>query len=949
MNRSNPQARQAGPNAGKPPRGQNGKGPSLTTKPGIRIKRPKRPTDQPSTNGRHNGTPPQNQAITEAAPPPTKQAAPPAAQAKPEAKPQAQQQARPQANGKRPHTPEKTHFRPREQGPEPREAIWEVAKAADTAAQTAGKEKGRQSALLNPETPFARERPPATYQPPPGMATPTEEQLQVIYHPAGCHGRVLSVAGSGKTSTMVHRIYYLLRQRGVQPDQIQVLMFNSRARADFKKKLTQAGLNYKAQPRVDTFHSYALGIIKQYIPKPHYKWYGENTDQADLALRIIIDQLAKDRRNEARAAGKENEHVDLELDFEEAHNCISLWKDNLTPPSCAGHSGTDGNEYVEVYRRFETERQRKNAITFADYLPLALELLNEDPRRIKETAGRLKYLIVDEYQDVNYGQQRLIEIMAEQNADVMVIGDDDQTIYEWRGARADYILGEFQQSLSDKPHRRYKLTQSFRFGYQIAQTAYNVIAHNAKREAKMLVAADPGKGSKVRLFQETADHQGQANRQLTSEILRLVEEEKVKPIDIRVLGRCHAQLDDLSAELLGQEIPFKTVNHRSFLERAEAQTLFNYVRVAEQLDKIPNIETEKALLNIANKPSRYLARRMMEGLCQSAREQFLPLEDILEQAGKESGAPRGLLPLYYILYGVKDRLDQDPPMEAGALLDWTESAAGLSEHYQSYYGKGETSTARIDTMNAIIEYARSTGLAWPEFYEQVAQTDTTLGYPEEQLIHLMTIHATKGEEFDYVIIPDCREGFMPVLAQSEDPTYDKRRPNRTPKAAEWLENERRLFYVAATRAKRELLIGCPELPGENGPKAQKKKDQDHEEKCSRFLEETEHRETAVLAKELAAAANRRGNQLAEAAQSCSDNHRLLEPLKNEYSRMLEQIETQMRKVSLDVTSRAFGYQQSYSSPFDRDKDGKNRNGKPTPVAAPPQGVQATIWSHLKNG
>ena len=379
----------------------------------------------------------------------------------------------------------------------------------------------------------------------------TDEQLQVINHPDGAHAKVLSVAGSGKTTTMAYRIKHLLEEKQIGPRQIQVLMFNNLAKDQFVEKLSDAGMLQRQMPPVNTFHSYAYGLING---EGFLQWFGYNEELAHLELVRATSQARKKLGLDENA-----------IDVDDAKQAIGLWKGALIAPSQAGYASYNGDAYVEVYKTFERARLKSNAITFDDFVPLAITMLNNDSRLRRQKTDGLKYIIVDEYQDVNLGQQMLIEILAGSGADLMVIGDDDQTIYEWRGARSDYILGEFQNTFANKPHRTYNLTHSFRFGYDIAQSSYNVILHNSNRLIKPVVSNDPASDSQVTLITDKDRPGDSANRQLAEEILGLVKNKGVKPPDIRVLARTYAQLDSFSTELYDQGDSLQGDRARSIL------------------------------------------------------------------------------------------------------------------------------------------------------------------------------------------------------------------------------------------------------------------------------------------------------------------------------------------------------------------------------------------------
>ena len=354
-----------------------------------------------------------------------------------------------------------------------------------------------------------------------------------------------------------------------------------------------------------------------------------------------------------------------------------------------------------------------------------------------------------------------------------------QTIYEWRGARSEYILREFRKTFNNKPHLTYRLSRSFRFGYSIAQTSYNVITHNKNREEKVLLAHDPALDSQITVV---GNRSGTANRLLATEIISLVKREGASPADIRVLGRTFSQLNSLSTEFLVHRVPFKVVGGSFFLEANECQVLLDYIRVAVSLDRIPDETIDRRFLNIANKPGRYLARRDLLRMLQAGRDNRQSLRDLLDGVLRDpTKFARGdqkqkLEDLTSVLEEIDQKIRNAPPIRAEPLLEWIDREIKLQQHYENYYGQGEPSLVRTQNIAALKGYARHMALSWKAFITHVDNIDTTQGRPETSWIKMTTIHRTKGLEFDHVFIPDCQEGFLPVLADSDDPTYDKEQP-----------------------------------------------------------------------------------------------------------------------------------------------------------------------------
>ena len=260
-------------------------------------------------------------------------------------------------------------------------------------------------------------------------------------------------------------------------------------------------------------------------------------------------------------------------------------------------------------------------------------------------------------------------------------------------------------------------------------------------------------------------------------------------------------------------VPFKVVGGSFFLETNECQVLLDYIRVAVSLDQIPTrrltdvsstLQTNRPLLS-----SKGFASNASSWTCADN-----PSRDLLDGCFAKTVDARGdqkagrpdLSP-----GGNRSKDTKRPPNTCEPLLEWIDKEIKLQQHYENYYGQGEPSLVRTQNIDALKGYARHMALSWKAFITHVDNIDTTQGRPEKSWIKMTTIHRTKGLEFDYVFIPDCQEGFLPVLTDSDDPTYDKEQPKREPKAAEWIENERRLFYVGITRACKGLYIGAPEV------------------------------------------------------------------------------------------------------------------------------------------
>ncbi len=654
----------------------------------------------------------------------------------------------------------------------------------------------------------------------------TEEQKQVVYHPPGKHARVLAVAGSGKTTTMVHRIEHLVREKKVDPESIRVLMFNKLARKQFKEKLMEIGIPLHDQPQVHTFHSFSYQFINNMmarglLPGIINFWIG---DKAELTRRYVHRAINNLKKNQPALVDSEDAS-DLwkgslippkPVDPDGVIEAIGLWKGSLIPP-LKSRAGYRGNEFFPlVYEEFERLRIEENALTYDDFIPMAVGILETEQDVNEQWSSRVNFVIADEYQDVNYGQQRLIELLAGQHADVMVVGDDDQTIYEWRGARPSYILSEFQTVFNNKPFIDYKLSRSFRFGPVIAQCAENVISINRNRFSKPLIAHSSGRRANIHIVSDSSEQSTDVNKELAQQVVALVVESK-DPRKVIVLGRMFSQLSGLEAEFLTRKIPYRIIGRAPFFERREIQVLLDYVRLAERLNEPITKKSESLLLSVANTPNRKLQKRLLSHVMSAAYARGESTRDALKHLAEDDDTPltraqrEKVDDLLARLERLGERLNESTLL-AGDFLEWLVKSLAYLEHFDNYYGMGESSEDRKRTVAEFCGYALLTRLTMLNFVSHVDKLDPTRGVPEEQQIVMTTVFRTKGLEYDHVIIPRCEEGYMPCKFGGAILIYDKAHIVQEPIPSEIIDNERRLFYVAITRARKSVLIGTSQPP-----------------------------------------------------------------------------------------------------------------------------------------
>ncbi len=633
----------------------------------------------------------------------------------------------------------------------------------------------------------------------------TSEQLQVIHHPIGEHARVLAVAGSGKSITLAYRIKHLIQDQRAPPGSIRVLMFNKLARKQFRKHLEQVGLPDVLQPEVHTFHSFSYKVIRKMtnsgvLPELLQFWIGDKKELILLTIKRAIANLEQEKRIPEGIVKPEA-----------ALSHISLWKSALLPPERAGCHTLPLMPLV--YEEFERLRLEKCALTFDDFIPLAMELLEGNPYANHQWCHGVRHILVDEYQDINFGQQRLIEVLAGGKADVMVVGDDDQTIYEWRGARPDYIINNFTMVFDNKPVMDYTLSRSFRFGPGIAQPTAKLIAMNTHRVKKPLVAHQSTKHSFIQVYGGGFV----ATKELVEQVLALTRVDGTPPEEIIVLARLFAQLGSLEREFPIREIPYRVVGERPFFRRSEISTLLEYLRLARDLYMPVTRETRERLFRIVNQPPRLISVASLSHPMQQAMRKKHSLAEALtgfsvgandrNDTALQSAISQGV----DLLYKLSKRISK-PGGEAGKVLSWLISEIDYLSCFQDYYGKGEHAEEKIQAILNFIEYASYARVSAIELLDLIDGLDTTRGVSKKEQIIFTTIFRTKGLEFDYVIIPDCNERVMPYLKGRNIEIYDKAGMYQEPPQTNKLEGERRLAYVAITRARKGVLIGTSSNP-----------------------------------------------------------------------------------------------------------------------------------------
>ncbi|MBX5476760.1 MAG: UvrD-helicase domain-containing protein, partial [Clostridia bacterium] len=583
---------------------------------------------------------------------------------------------------------------------------------------------------------------------------------------------ILAGAGSGKTNVLTRRIAWLL-QRGVPPDGIIALTFTNKAANEMKERVRRWAGAKAADLWVSTFHSACVRILR---PHAERLGYGRSF--------TVVD--ADDQRALVRACLKDLDLSDKRFPPGAVLSAISQWKAELVTPEEALRGAGDffRHEAARVYGRYQARLQEANAVDFDDLLMLTVRLFEQHPDVARQYADRFQHVLVDEYQDTNRTQYRIVRALSAIHRNVFVVGDADQSIYGWRGADIRNIL-DFERDFPDASVIR--LEQNYRSTQNILDAASRVIAHNRQRREKRLWS-DLGPGEPV-AFHCAWDEMAEADF-VVGEIERLVAREGRSYADFAVLYRTHAQSRILEEACLRRGVPYHIVGGLKFYERKEVKDVLAYVRLAANPHDWLSFE------RIVNVPRRGVGPATLERI--RAARGVRPIYEALEEAGAIPGiqarAAAELAKLGALLRDLAERASKVPVAEL------VRAAIEESGYRQDLLADGSPQAlARVENLDELLTVAHSfvgsePGAQLEEFLAEVALVSEADAYdPERPAVALMTLHAAKGLEFPVVFLVGMEERVFPHGRSIDEGN---------------VEEERRLCYVGMTRARERLYLTC---------------------------------------------------------------------------------------------------------------------------------------------
>jgi DNA helicase-2/ATP-dependent DNA helicase PcrA len=637
----------------------------------------------------------------------------------------------------------------------------------------------------------------------------TPQQQAIVAHTSG-PALVFAVAGSGKTTAVEHRIADLVDQNVFAAERILALAYNKDAAGELRARLNTRPTCLQVQ--VSTLHSLGFRIVRRALDAGYLPYLqAAKLNQIDGAEWAILDRAKKAARSLPQAKSWSSNL--FHMDEEDFLTYVTMCKGNLQYPTAAMHgqlpaaaqkiarvaSAPKNNPwYLDIYTLYEQTRWNLGCLTFDDQLVVGWEVFMQHPDLVKEFQDQHHCILVDEFQDVNLVQSELINTLARARRNLMVVGDDDQTIYAWRGASTRFIL-DFPKKFGVTP---FFMTDNFRCDASQIVLANAVIRQNMNRAPKQLALTRGFVGSTEVI---AADDKNQAAQHIACKIAEL--HQKGMPYrEMAVLLRLHAQSASIEQMLMQHEIPHVIVGAKPFYQRPVVKTLIDYCRVAytDQLlatgvapTASQSTQLESAWKHVYWQPYHGLTKAQAEGLLDQALNQRRPLHQVvrqLAQATTDSSTKKLLTDL------ANDLAWLASAFSPGALA--TEPASQLLRRLETRLGykafvlkrsefNGEEEAATID---AFIEFAKGKGNL-QQFLQHVHLLDNLVqkapATKDDDVVELRTIHSAKGLEWQAVFVPDCNEGIIPFKRATAVPE---------------LEEECRLLYVAITRARTHLWL-----------------------------------------------------------------------------------------------------------------------------------------------
>lgn len=594
---------------------------------------------------------------------------------------------------------------------------------------------------------------------------------------------VLAGAGTGKTRVITHRMVELI-QNGIAPDRILSVTFTNKAAKEMAERTQELlGKRQKQKPLISTFHSYCVRVLRQEIEALGYPKNFTIYDRGD-------------QESAARKALRDVRIPDSSLSPGDLLNIISRWKMVGVPPEDAADYTENDLEFLAAvaYRKYQNNLQACGAVDFDDLLLLTNRLFDEHPSALDRQQQRFDHVQIDEYQDTNGSQFDLIEALVRKHNNICVVGDDDQSIYGWRGAEVTHILN-FNQYF--KGAKVVRLEENYRCTDKILDLANRLVRHNRGRHDKEL-RANKSSVSEVR-FREFEDEQVEAEY-IAREIQFMINKKDVPPEDICILFRTNEQPRVFETELRRHEIRYVMMGTQSFFDKKEIRDILSYLKALD------NPRDETSLLRIINVPSRGIGDATVQKLLTRAVRMGTSIWEVIPDAQADGDITQKAVNALNRFSGMMDKYRarlRGAPGELPKIVDDLLHEIDYDSEIQKQYKNEDMQITRAemleqfaDTLKVYVDRASRPSLAG--YLEECSlngpdQGDDKEKMMNEQAVKLMTLHSAKGLEFPRVYMVGMEEGLLP-----------HKRSVEVEGAA--IDEERRLCYVGITRAQDHLTL-----------------------------------------------------------------------------------------------------------------------------------------------
>lgn len=609
-----------------------------------------------------------------------------------------------------------------------------------------------------------------------------EQQKEGVFTTEGAV-LILAGAGSGKTGVLTHRIAHLIDDLGVNSYNILAITFTNKAAKEMKERVDRLVGMGADSAWIMTFHAACVRILRRYICRIGYdnNFTIYDTDDQKSVIKDILKRKNLDPK----------QYKDRTI-----LSVISNAKDNLiSPDDMYQSSGGNYNtmKTAEIYREYQEQLKKNNAVDFDDIIGLTVKLFNEDKEVLKYYQERFRYIMVDEYQDTNRAQFNLIRLLAGGHGNLCVVGDDDQSIYKFRGADINNIL-DFEKYFNDA--KIIKLEQNYRSTQKILDVANEVIKNNAGRKDKRLWTSVKD-GTKV-IFNVYENGYEEA-RGIAEDIAHRHLHDRKDYSDFAILYRTNAQSRSLEEKLIEKNIPYRIYGGINFYARREIKDILAYLKT------IDNARDDLAVKRILNVPKRGIGAASVAKVDDYAYENDITFYVALRQAKEVPGLQRAVSKVEGFVTQIEVLKSKSQYIGVGKLIEEIIETVGYSDYIDAESESDEQATERRQNIDELISKAVQ--------YEETVDEPSLSGFLEEvalvadidnldennDMVSLMTIHSAKGLEFPIVYLAGMEDGLFPsYMSISTGDESD-------------IEEERRLCYVGITRAKETLIMSAARM------------------------------------------------------------------------------------------------------------------------------------------